>query len=199
MRWLPRMRMLLARRPWLYWLVVAAVAAGIVISVMTAMGDVRRQQQAWGQATTVFVATRDIAVGEALAGAVVARDVPVAIAPPSAVGAMPSAATATQRMAAGEIVVQSDLVSARGPLALAPSGWLVIDIPRSDDPLDTTRTLFERGDAAVVLADGSIVAEHAIVVDVAADALAVALPRDVAARVAQAANERVAVVALSGS
>jgi hypothetical protein len=73
---------------------------------------------------------------------------------------------------------------------------LAIDVPRTDDPLDTARTLFGVGDAAVVLADGSIIAEEAIVVDVTSDMLAVAVPRDVAARVAQAANQRVAVLAL---
>lgn len=197
MRWLPRMRMMLARRLWLYWLIVAAIAAGVAVGVASAMGDVRRQREAWGRATTVLIATRDIAVGEALANSVVSRDVPTAVVPPSALTTMPADATATQRLAAGEIVVSGDVVGARGPLALVPSGWLAIDIPRSDDPLDTSRPLFTVGDSAVVLADGSIVAEEAIVVDVALDGLAVAVPRDDAARVAQAANQRLAVLALT--
>ena len=197
MRWLPRMRMVLARRPWLYWLMVAAIATGIAVTVASAMGDVRRQRQAWGQATTVYVATRDVAVGEALAGGVVARDVPTAVVPPSAITTMPSDATATQHVAAGEIVVATDIVEASGPLALVPRGWLAIDIPRTDDVPDTSRPLFAVGDSAVVLADGSIVAEHGIVIDVVPGALAVAVPRDVAARVAQAATQRVAVLALT--
>jgi hypothetical protein len=183
----------------MYWLLVAAIATGIAAAAASAMGDVRRQRQAWGQATTVFVATRDIAVGEPLAGNMVTRDVPIAVVPPSAMTSMPADATAVQRVAAGEIVVTTDVVDATGPLALVPSGWLAIDIPSTDDPLETARSLFGVGDSAVVLADGSIVAERAIVVDVAPDGLAVAVPRDVAARVAQAANQRVAVLALSGS
>ena len=196
MRWMPRMRMLLARRPWLYWLLVSAIAVGIATAVAAAMGDVRRQRDAWGHATTVFMTTRDVAVGESLAGAVTSRDVPTAIVPPAALTIMPAAATATQRIAAGEIIVRVDVVDEQGPLALVPRGWLAIDIPRTDDPLDTARQLFGIGDSAVVLADGSIIAEHAIVVDVTGDRLAVAVPRDVAARVAQAANQRAAVLAL---
>jgi hypothetical protein len=140
--------------------------------------------------------TRDVAVGESLAGAVTSRDVPTAIVPPAALANMPAAATATQRIAAGEIIVRVDVVDEQGPLALVPRGWLAIDVPRTDDPLDTVRQLFRVGDSAVVLADGSIIAEHAIIVDVTGDRLAVAVPRDVAARVAQAANQRVAVLAL---
>jgi hypothetical protein len=194
MRWMPRMRMLLARRPWLYWLLVGAIAVGIVAAVAAAMGDVQRQRDAWGRTTTVFVTTRDVAVGEGLSGAVTSRDVPAAIVPPSALAVMPIAAT--QRLAAGEIIVDIDVVDEQGPLALVPSGWLAIDVPLADDPLDAPRPLFDVGDSAVVLADGSIIADRALIVDVASDGLAVAVPRDVAARVAQAANQRVAVLAL---
>ena len=144
----------------------------------------------------MLVATRDVTVGEPLAGAVDSREVPTAVVPPSALTDLPSEATATQRLAAGEIIVDVDVANERGPLALVPSGWLAIDVPHTDDPLDTARPLFEVGDSVVVLADGSIIADDAIVVDVASDGLAVAVPRDVAARVAQAANQRLAVLAL---
>ena len=196
MRWMPRRRMLLARRPWLYWLMVGVIAAGVTVAVASAMGEVRRQRDAWGQATTVLVATRDVAAGEPLDGAFASRDVPTAIVPPSALTAMPSGATAKQRLSAGEMIVGIDVDAERGPLALVPSGWLAIDIPRTDEPTDTTRPLFEVGASAVVLAEGSIIADHAIVVAVAVDGLVVAVPRDFAARVAQAANQRVAVLAL---
>ena len=196
MRWMPRMRMLLARRPWLYWLMAGAIAAGVAVAVASAMGEVRRQRDSWGHATTVLVATRDVAAGEALDGAFASRDVPTAIVPPSALTAMPSGATATQRLSVGEMIVGVDVGAERGALALVPSGWLAIDIPRTDEPTDTARPLFEVGASAVVLADGSIIADDAVVVAVAVDGLAVAVPRDVAARVAQAANQRVAVLAL---
>jgi hypothetical protein len=196
MRWLPRIRMLLARRPWLYWLLVGLIGVCVVAAVAAAMADVRRQRDSWGQAATVLVATRDVAVGEPLAGAVTSRDVPRAVLPPSALTTLSPDATATQQVAAGEIVVHVDVANERGPLALVPSGWLAIDVPRPDHALDTARPLFEIGDSAVVLADGSIIADDAIIVDVAVDGLAVAVPREVAARVAQAANQRVAVLAL---
>jgi hypothetical protein len=197
MRWMPRMRMLLARRPWLYWSLVGIIAIAAGVAVMSAMGDVRRRRDAWGSATTVFVTTRDVAVGESLSGAVASREVPDAIVPPAALTEVPPLATATQRLAAGEIVVDIDVIDEPGPLALVPDGWVAIDVPRNDDPLDTSLPLFDAGDSAVVLADGSIVAERAIIVDVAADGVAVAVPLDDAARVAQAANQRVAVLGLS--
>ena len=196
MRWMPRMRMLLARRPWMYWLLVGAITLAIAAAVAAAMGDVRRQRDAWGHATTVFVTTRDVAIGERLTGAVTARDVPTAVVPQAALTELPAVATATQRLTAGEIVVDIDVADEEAPLALVPDGWLAIDVPRTDEPLDAGRALFDIGDSAIVLADGSIVAEQAIVVDVAGDRLAVAVPRDVAAHVAQAANQRIAVLAL---
>jgi len=197
MRWLSRMRMLLARRPWLYWSMIAVIAFAVAGAVAAAMSDVQREKQAWGEATTVLVVTRDVAAGEALAGTFATQKVPTAVVPPSAVTEVVAGATATQRLSAGEVVVEADVAGDRGPLALVPDDWLAIELPQADGGMETARSLFEVGDTVVVLSGGSTIAEDAIVVDVAADALAVAVPREAAARVAQAASERVAVLALS--
>jgi hypothetical protein len=196
MRWIPRVRLLLARRPWLYWLLVACCSIGIGAVMTTAMGNLRREREAWGQSTRVLVATRTVAAGDTVAGSFEWRELPLTMVPPSALTSMPNAASATQRIAVGEVVVDTDIASARAPLALLPDGWLAISIPMAASDRESGGSLFVAGDVAAVLAGGEIIAEDATVVAVAADAVVVGVPRSVAGAVAQAANQLAAVVAL---
>jgi hypothetical protein len=194
-------RRLVARHPWLRGLAILTLAACVGGSVLAAMARVERERESWGTSTTVVVAARDVAPGETMSGATVAREAPLALAPPTAVHTLAPSATATQRIAAGEIVVESDVVRVGGPLALLPAGWLAVTVPDSTggSALESG-ALFRPGDPATVLADGAVIAADAVVVAVAAQSIVVGVPAADAARVAQAANQRAAVVALgSGS
>jgi len=192
MRWMPRLRMLLARRPWIYWMVVAGVAGGVALPVATALADVRRERDSWGATKTVFVATRAIDAGSLIATSVESRKVPVAVVPDNAARELTDDAIATQRIGRGEMVVDIDVSPAPGPLALLPAGWLAITI---DGPVNDT---FAVGQPARVLAGGETVTPDAVVIRVLADGVVVGVPADVAAIVASVAAQRLAVVALAG-
>ena len=191
MRLLAHVRMQLARRPWIRWVLVAVLATGVGGSVASGLAGVRRERDAWGHSTTVYVATKDLVAGEPVAGAVERREVPIAVIPDAALAVLPARATAKQRVGRGEIVVVGDIVDAAGPRALIPDGWLAMDITDVADP-----AMFAVGDPAAVLAGGATVASRAVVVEVTATDVVVAVPLADAPTVAAAANERTAVIAL---
>ena len=66
MRQLAMVRRVLARRPWIYWTVVAAVAAAGAIATASVLGAVDDERSRWGDTAVVLVATRDVAAGEPL-------------------------------------------------------------------------------------------------------------------------------------
>ena len=68
MRWMPRLRMFMARRPWLHWVLVAILAAGVAAIVAAELADVRRQRDAWAKTIDVIVAERDVVPGESMVG-----------------------------------------------------------------------------------------------------------------------------------
>lgn len=192
MRWMSRMRMTVARHPWIHWAFVALLATAIGGSIAMGLAGVRREREAWGTTRTVLVATRAIVPGEPVVDAVESRDIPIAVVPPAAVGAIDAAATAVRLVGAGEMLVAADIVARTGPGALLPDGWLAIDIADVDNP-----SLFAVGDSAVVLAGGRTIAAHAVVVAVTdTDVVVGVIGRDAGA-VADAANQRSAVIALS--
>ncbi|MCU1399612.1 MAG: hypothetical protein JWN62_2721 [Acidimicrobiales bacterium] len=192
MRLLANVRMQLARRPWIRWVLVGILALGVGGSVASGLAGVRRERDAWGHSTTVYVATKDLVAGDPVAGAVEPREVPQALVPESALAAVPAQATATQRIRRGEIVVGDDVVDSTGPQALIPDGWLAIDITDVANP-----GLFTVGDSAAVLGGGIAIAGSAVIVEVGATDVVIAVPLADAPTVAAAANERNAVVALS--
>ncbi|MCU1368755.1 MAG: hypothetical protein JWN39_4394 [Ilumatobacteraceae bacterium] len=194
MRLLANVRMQLARRPWVRWVFVAVLALGVGGSVASGLAGVRRERDAWGRSTTVYVATQDLVAGDPVGGALERREVPEAMVPDSALVALPAGSTATQRIGRGEIVTDGDIVDTTGPQALIPTGWLAIDVTDVANP-----TLFAVGDSAAVLAGGASVAVAAVIVEVTATDVVVAVPLADAPTVAAAANERTAVIALSAA
>ena len=66
---LPRVRLALARRPWLYWLCVAVCAAVVWFSVAAAQERVSAARDSWGTTRTVWVTTGEVAAGEAVVAA----------------------------------------------------------------------------------------------------------------------------------
>ena len=128
MRLLPRLRLLLARRPWLYWLVVGLCAGVVWLSVSAAADGVEAERARWGTTRRVWVTSGPVAPGAPLVA--VARDYPQAMVPAAALTAAP-AGTAAHAMAAGEVVVQGDLAGDGG---LAPADWLVVAVPAQGGP-----------------------------------------------------------------
>ncbi len=192
MRWMSRMRMTVARHPWIHWAFVALLATAIGGSIAIGLAGVRREREAWGMTRTVLVATRAIVPGEPVVDAVEPRDVPVALVPAAAVATVDAAATAIRFVGVGEMLVAPDIVARPGPGAVLPDGWLAIDIADVDNP-----SLFAVGDSAVVLAGGRAIAAHAVVVAVTGTDVVVGVSARDAGAVADAANQRSAVIALS--
>lgn len=167
---MPAVRRLVARRPWVQWIVIMAVAIGLAASVADAMARVDAERARWGSAVTVWVAKHDVSPGDLLA--VEALEVPVAVRPDGAAGD-PNGAVARQDIGRGEIVTEADIVDADG--SLAPPGWVVAPVRES---LPSGAGL---GDRVQVASDGFVIASDARVVGFVDDITLVAAPADVAA------------------
>lgn len=142
MRLLPRLRLLLARRPWLYWLAVAMCAAVVWLAMSSAAASVQHERASWGTTRQVWVTNAAFAPGEPIAASAV--EYPLAMVPPDAVDAAPTG-EAAHSLAAGEVVVASDVAGERG---LLPAGWLVFAVPADGSPALVT------GDTAAVFGSG---------------------------------------------
>ena len=164
----------LARRPWLYWALVAVIAAACAATVLERVDQVDRARLAWGEGVTVLVATRDIEPGDRLGDAVGERIVPAAVVPDAAAVAEPGGAVggrARQHVTAGEIITTVD-VAADGPLALAPDDWLVVPV------VESPGSGAEPGDRVQIVGDGLVISTEAIVIGPIDGATLVAVPAD---------------------
>lgn len=128
MRLLPRLRLLLARRPWLYWLVVGLCASVVWLSVSAAAEGVEAERARWGTTQRVWVTSAPVAAGSSVVA--VARDYPQAMVPSAALTEEP-VGVATHALAAGEVVVEGDIATDDG---LAPVDWLVFAVPADGGP-----------------------------------------------------------------
>jgi len=193
MRLIPRIRIVFARHPFAYWACVVTFSLWVAISVNSALAGAQHQRESWGHSEAVLVATQRVEPGELLTHAVALRDIPIALKPPAALGALPSGATARQRIEVGEVLVGLDIGHGDGPLAVLPDNWLALLVESDNSPM------FSIGDSAVVLAGGQIIAADAIVVEVTDRGVVVGVPSDTAGPVADAANQHIATVALSAN
>lgn len=161
------LRLMVARHPWAYWLVIAVLAGVTGVSAERAVAGVDSARRSWGEQQTVWVTAVDIEPGQPIIAD--RRDVPRAVVPDAAVAAVPSGAIARQRVAAGEIITDGD-VSAHGTAALVPDGWVAFAVPASVDH-------FAVGDHLdVYSADQRVGA--GLVIDVGDAELMVAIPAD---------------------
>ena len=179
-----RARLLLARRPWIYWAVVASlaiVAAAIVHSEITSIGAERDR---WGDTRAVVVARHQLEPGDPITVDLVT--LPVAALPDGALEEAPTGALIRQRVAAGEVLTELDVTTRGGPAALADSGTVVVALA---DPLarDVVAGLRVR-----IAADGLVVAESAEVTAVVDEVIFVAVDDRDAAPVAAAAQQGLA-------
>ena len=119
-------RRLLARRPWLYWLVVLLLALAIAATVRQRVGGIDAARRGWGETQAVLVARYDAGPGDTIE--VEVRDVPLAIVPGAALttDVAGSALLARQDVSAGEIVTDTDVgrQGHDGVSALVPDGFV---------------------------------------------------------------------------
>ena len=182
-----RMRVLLARRPWIFWTVVAALTTVVAVDVsgrLRALDDARAR---WDETREVLVAVEPLRPGDPLVAEVV--DLPLAAVPDGAVAVDGAPGTVRQHVAAGEVIVVVDVDVGTGPAAGADDDQVVVPVV---DPVLLTAPV---GVDVMVLSDGIVLAERARVVDVDGEVIYVAVGRTDAAVVAAAAQLRSATIA----
>ena len=176
-----RVRHVLARRPWIYWVVVATLAGLAAMTVHGEMNSIATERGRWGTARTVMVASRFHEPGDPVVAAPEA--VPLAALPDEALTEIPQGAVVRQRVAAGEVLTELDVSSRPGPAALAEAGTVVVAL---SDPLARD---VAAGLAVQVSADGVVVADSAVVTRVVDDVVFVAVSRRAGPVVAAAARQ----------
>lgn len=172
-------RRLLARRPWLYWLGVAAVAVPTFGVARSQSAQVEQATAAWGTTRRVLVTGDALRPGDRIVGEW--RDYPVALVPDTALTVDDGERIARHDLAPGEIVTLGDTVGG-GALALLPAGWLAVAV------IESPPSGASPGDRVQLASDGITVAAEAVVVGTAADATLIGVPADVAPLVPLAAE-----------
>lgn len=162
-----RARLVLARRPWLYWLGVitlAALLAALVHGRIAALDDARQE---WGATRRVLVARSPLAPG----GPILADEVelPLAALSPDALTELPADARLRHHVARGDVLTTVDITARPGPAARAEVGTVVVGLA---DPLGSHAAI---GAPVQVAADGLLLADAATVVDVIDDVVFVAV------------------------
>lgn len=182
-----RARLVLARRPWMYWVVVAALAIAAASVVRSELASIASERDTWGSARAVLVARHQLEPGDPVIADLV--NLPVAALPDDALTdtpALPDDAVVRQRVAAGEVLTRLDVSSNPGPAALADSGTVVVAL---SDPLARDVVV---GLSVQVSADGVVLADAAQVTGVVDDVIFVAVSVDEAPTVAAAAQQGIA-------
>lgn len=162
-------RRLLARRRWIYWLLVSGLASACAAQVLARLDEVEAERVRWGETRTVLVAARDIVPGEPLSGVTVDRHLPIAMIPESAVTDVVNR-IARQHVALGEMITTADIAAGDGPQSLVPEGWLAVAIVESPSSGAAI------GDRVQVASDGVVISSDALVVGFVDDATLVAAP-----------------------
>jgi hypothetical protein len=162
-----RARHVLARRPWIYWVVVAGLAAVAAAALRGELNSIAAERDRWGTTRTVLVASRLHEPGDPVTAD--AEAVPLAALPHGALGEIPDGAVVRQRVAAGEVLTELDVHRGLGPAALAEAGTVVVAV---SDPLARD---VSPGLAVQVSADGVVVADSARVTSVVDDVVFVAV------------------------
>jgi len=196
-------------RPTIRRLLLAVVACATVALTLAVLGAAETTRERWGATRSVLVASHDLSPGDRLdEGSVSLHALPRALTPAAALSDLPIGAVALHPILAGEPVVPQRLApeGLAGTAALVGPGRRAVAVPRGPAGAPPVAT-GDLVDVFVVLSAGTdsgrdppafSVAERATVVDVADDAISVAVPEDDAARVAWAVTQGAAVLALAG-
>ncbi|WP_040495445.1 hypothetical protein [Ilumatobacter nonamiensis] len=186
----PRVRLFLARRPWVRWICIAAVAALAAALVHDRMQAIESARQEWAERVEVPVAIEPAAPGEAVAWQW--REFPSIAVPVGVAADLPSGAAARRQIGRGEVIVAADLEAGPGPAAAAEPGEVVVPI---SDPLVAHP---EIGVGVAVYSDGLVLAESGRIVHIEADVVFVAVAAAEAPIVAAAAQTRQASLGFLG-
>lgn len=173
-------RLVLARHPWIYWVVVALLAVAAAAVVRGEMASIAAERERWGSTRAVLVAREQLEPGDPILADVVA--LPLAALPDDALIDEPVDAIVRQRVATGEVLTTLDVTSRRGPAALADPGSVVVAL---SDPLARDVAV---GLNVQVTADGLVVADAARVTGIVDDVIFVAVSPGEAPTVAAAAQ-----------
>jgi Flp pilus assembly protein CpaB len=177
---------------------VAAVSLGTGLTVHALVDDATAARDRYGRTTRVAVVQRDLPAGSTLrAGDVALESRPIALVPVGALDDVPLGRAARVALVRGEVLVRSRVApdGVVGVAAVVPDTWRAVAVPvaagtippvRPGDRVDVLVTLATPGAATEVDATEPTirVAEGALVVDVARDAVTIAVP---AARVTRVA------------
>ncbi|HUF96963.1 MAG TPA: SAF domain-containing protein [Ilumatobacter sp.] len=178
-----RIRRVLTRRPWLYWIIVVGLAAVLATATRSNLAEVQRERESWGGTTTVWVATADISAGQTVREHAAARHVALAMTPVHAVNDITDLdGVARQRISVGEIITTVDVTATDDQLALVPVGWLAVVVTESP------RSGATKGSQVQLTADGVVIADEALVIGEVDGSTLVAVPADVAPLVPMAAQ-----------
>lgn len=165
---LPRLRLALARRPWLYWLVVAVCGAILWLQWSRVHDAAEGARRSWGATRAVAVSVDSGHPGEPLH--IELRDYPDAVVPRDALTQVPAGALAARPVSAGAMLVPQDLVGADS----VPADWVVLAVPAHEAPR------FVAGQHAAAFAAGARACDG-IVAGTSADHVEVAVPSECAA------------------
>lgn len=179
-----RARVLLARHPLWYWLAVATLAVAVAFIARDRFAAVDRERDRWGTPRAVLVADVDHEPGDEFRVSKI--ELPAAAVPTSALEVLPASARLRQRIAAGEVLVTTDVATSEGPAARAAPGTVVVGVIDPIAPVD------EIGIAVQVVAEGVVLATAGTIVDLVGDVVYVAVDADHGAVVAAAAQQRLA-------
>ena len=176
-----RARLVLARRPWIYWAVVATLAALAAAVVHAEMTSIAAERDSWGSTRSVLVARQPLEPGDPIVAEL--ASLPLAALPDDALAERPDDAVVRQRVAAGEVLTRLDITRRSGPAALAEPGTVVVAL---SDPLARNVVV---GLNVQVTADGLLVATAARVTGMVDEVIFVAVSATEAPAVAAAAQQ----------
>jgi hypothetical protein len=179
-----RVRLVLARRRWLYWLIVAVFAAVVASTVQGHVARLDEARRSWDESRRVLVAAAALSPDDPILTRTI--DVPLALLPVGALQVVPPGARLRQRVADGAILTDVDIADRPGPAAFAAEHTVVVAL---SDPLARDVGV---GLDVQVAADGIVLADAATVVDVVDDVVFVAVRAGDGAVVAAAAQQGIA-------
>lgn len=197
--------MRLRRHPWLFWSVAVglAVVTGLTVSTMVAEASARARRL--GGLREVPVAARALEAGDVLSPAdVVVRRLPAAVLPAGPVARSPADHAVVVPLVPGEVLLEAKLApwGVTGPAALVPPGQRALAVPVGKGALPVQRR--QRVDVLATFdsTEGETeptfpVATGALVVDVAEEAVSVAVSAEEAPRVAFATARGTVTLALT--
>ncbi len=192
MRPTDRLRLELARRPWVHRGIVGGAALLTAWLAHDHAGSVDRERARWGSTAEVYVAATDLAVGAPAVAATELTRRPLAMVPADALGAdrpLGPGATVRRSVGAGEILTALDVADDDRPETLAPLGSLVVPVAES---VGSGAAL---GTEVVVAVDGLAIASG-VVVGAGDATVLVAVPAAAAPAVAMASASSTAMLLL---